>query len=623
MCGISLIISKNNSNIIPKILASIELLQNRGYDSVGIAYRHNNNYKIIKYASTDKIDSIYKLSNTINTNNITSNICLAHTRWATHGSRSDINSHPHISFHKNIILVHNGIINNYKQLKNELSGNGYSFLSETDSEVIANLIEYYYLQDDNIENAIKLTLNRLHGTWALIIINNKNPDNIYITRHGSPMILGYNDNMYMATSETTGFAGYLYDYINLDNDDIYMINKNKYISINNTNKLYVKNKLEFKQYNVLPNNYKHWMKKEIYEQIESIKRAYNNGGRIIHNTITLGGLDKIKKYIVPDKIQNIILIGCGTSYNACMVAKYYFQENYNNNIIICNASEFVEEDIPQVSKRKNIAIFCSQSGETMDLIKAINICRNKKCINIGVINVIDSHIAKMVDCGVYINAGPEISVPSTKSFTSMLIVLSLISMYNNIDNYTNNYKINTLNFLPNLIENMLFNTTFIDKIDNITNYIIEKNFNNIFILGKHKLYPIAQEASLKIKEVCYIHAEGFPSSSLKHGPFALLDDKSLTILLIDYNNITNYNNLLSTYNEIISRKTNIIIFTNKLDIENDIDVQNNFVLKLNKLDYYNEIIFIIALQYLSYDISIKKNINPDKPRNLAKVVTVE
>jgi glucosamine--fructose-6-phosphate aminotransferase (isomerizing) len=170
---------------------------------------------------------------------------------------------------------------------------------------------------------------------------------------------------------------------------------------------------------------------------------------------------------------------------------------------------------------------------------------------------------------------------------------------------------------------MLFNTSFIDKIDNITNYIIEKNFNNIFILGKHKLYPIAQEASLKIKEVCYIHAEGFPSSSLKHGPFALLDDKSLTILLIDYNNITNYNNLLSTYNEIISRKTNIIIFTNKFDIENDIDVQNNFVLKLNKLDYYNEIIFIIALQYLSYDISIKKNINPDKPRNLAKVVTVE
>tara|TARA_X000000368_G_scaffold415009_1_gene405942 strand:+ start:992 stop:2863 length:1872 start_codon:yes stop_codon:yes gene_type:complete len=623
MCGISLIISKNNNNIIPNIIASIELLQNRGYDSVGIAYKHDNNYKIIKYASTDKIDSIYKLSNTINSNNITSNTCLAHTRWATHGSRTDVNSHPHISFHKNIILVHNGIINNYKQLKNELSENGYKFVSETDTEVIANLIEYYYLQDDNIQNSIKLALNRLQGTWALIIINNKEPDNIYITRHGSPMVLGYNDDMYIATSESTGFAGYLYDYINLDNDDIFMINKYKYTSICNTNKHYVENKLEFKQDNVLPNNYKHWMKKEIYEQIESTKRAYNNGGRIKDNIITLGGLDKIKKYIAPDKIQNIILFGCGTSYNACMVAKYYFQENYNINIIICNACEFVEEDIPQITKRKNIAIFCSQSGETMDLIKAINICRNKKCINIGVINVVDSYIAKLVDCGVYINAGPEISVASTKSFTSMLIVLSLISMYNNIENFTNNYKINTLNFLPNLIENMLYNNDFIHKINDISSYIIDRDFNNIFILGKHKLYPIAHEASLKIKEVCYIHAEGFSSNSLKHGPFALLDEKSLTILLIDYNNIDNYNNLLSTYNEIISRKTNIIIITNKLDIEKDIDVQNNFVLKLNKLDYYNEIIFIIALQYLSYNISIKKNINPDKPRNLAKVVTVE
>ena len=623
MCGISLIISKNNSNIIPNILTSIELLQNRGYDSVGIAYRFNNFYNIVKYASMDKVDSIFKLSKTLNDNNIKSNICLAHTRWATHGSKTDINSHPHMSYYKNIILVHNGIINNYKHLKTELIQENYKFISETDTEVIANLIEYYYLKDNNIENAIKLSLKRLQGTWALIIICSNNPDNIYITRHGSPIILGYNDNMYIATSETVGFAGYLHDYINLENNDIFMINKTQYKCISNVNKIYKENKIEYDNV-ILPKNYNHWMLKEIYEQIDSIKRAYNNGGRIKDNKITLGGLDNIKSYFALDKIQNIILFGCGTSFHACLLAKYYFYDNYNINIIICDACEFVENDIPDIKRgKKNLAIFCSQSGETMDLIKVINICRNKKCINIGVINVVDSHIAKIVDCGVYINCGPEISVASTKSFTSMLIVLSLISMYNNIDMYDNNYKINSLYFLPNTIENLLYNNIFINTIYNISSYIVDNNVMNIYILGKKKLYPIAKESALKIKEVCYIHAEGFSSNALKHGPFAILDDKSLTILLIDSEDIQNYNNLLSTYNEILSRKTNILIITNKLNIENDIYVDNTMILKLNKLEYYNEIIFIIALQYLSYNISIKKNINPDKPRNLAKVVTVE
>tara|TARA_R110002072_G_scaffold216310_2_gene373689 strand:- start:134 stop:2086 length:1953 start_codon:yes stop_codon:yes gene_type:complete len=650
MCGIVLIISKNDNNVINYLMQSISLIQNRGYDSVGICYKNDNkfnnliydkdeytdnirNYKIIKFASENTSDSYEILRNFTNNCNIKSSLAMGHTRWATHGSKTDINAHPHISFKKQFILVHNGIINNYNKLKQYLISKGIEFYSETDTEVIVNLLEYFYLYDNECKNNIKLCIEKLNqtldGTWALIIINVNDNDNVFITRHGSPLVLGYSENLFICTSEVTGFAGLVLNYIVLENNDIFKINKNNYTNIN---------KININNYNIEKVNnediidtcypYNHWTMKEIMDQPHFINCALNNGGRIIDDKIKLGGIQKLNTILNTDKsnIKHIMLFGCGTSYHACMLAKYYFS---NKKIIhIIDACEFDEIDIPYVNNNdKILCIFCSQSGETIDIVKCINICNKYNCLTYGVINVIDSLISRLVNCGTYINAGKEIAVASTKSFTNTLIILSLIG---NIFNENNDSikKINNLRFLSNTIYESLYDTTILKYIDEISDYIVNQNINNIFILGKNKLFPVAKEISLKIKEICYIHAEGYSSSSLKHGPFALLDNTNLTILLIDYNDSENLKNLESTYNEIRSRDTNIIVVSNNINIKDilNINKRNNLytnLLLLYSLDYYNEIIFTIALQILAYNISIKKNINPDKPRNLAKVVTVE
>tara|TARA_B100001175_G_scaffold210569_1_gene178866 strand:+ start:3547 stop:5415 length:1869 start_codon:yes stop_codon:yes gene_type:complete len=622
MCGIIFILSKHNNNVIDYIFNALQLIQNRGYDSMGICYYNNsdNKYDIIKYASNNNNDCYDLLKNKFINNQIYSNIALGHTRWATHGGKTDYNSHPHISQNGNIILVHNGIINNFLDIKNKLINHNFSFYSETDTEIIANLIEYYLIyMSNNIEDAIQNTINELEGTWALIIIYTKQLDTYYITRQGSPLLLGTNENYTICTSESDGFIGLIYDYIVLDNHDIIKVTNNDYKSINN-NKEYAIKKVSYDNIVNSSNPYPYWMIKEIMEQPETIQKAYNYGARILDNKIKLGGLEQLSQ--ISEYIEYVLLIGCGTSFNAGLLGELYFN---SNNKFICvnaiNACEFSLKNIPKIqNKKKILCIFLTQSGETIDVYKCLNVCKDHGCITLGIVNKVDSLIAREVDCGVYLNCGSEISVASTKSFTSMLIVLSLIEMWFNI-NFNNNKKINSLRSLSSTLTSFLYDFNFLKSIENITNFICDNAINNIFILGKNKLYPIALEAALKIKEVTYIHAEGFSAGSLKHGPFALLDKTNLTILLIDYNDDNNYNNLKSTYYEIKGRETNIITITNSKQAVEELNCSNYIILP--KLDYYNEIIFTITLQYLAYNISIAKGINPDKPRNLAKVVTVE
>ena len=632
MCGISVIISKNDNDVIKYILQSLSIIQNRGYDSVGIAYQLTDcSFNIIKYASENTCDSFEKLKNHFNENNIKSNIAIGHTRWATHGPKTQTNSHPHISYYGNIILIHNGIINNYIELKQFLISHNFEFYSETDSEVIANLIEYYLLNDSETMFSIYKSLEKvnslLEGTWALAIIYTKQPENIYITRHGSPLVLGYNDNLIICSSEINGFAGLVINYIVIDNNDIIKMTKKGYYTISSKSQNYRLEKLDKKDIIATPYPYEHWTIKEIMEQPQSILSAINNGARILNDNIKLGGIENLKTILNNDltSIKHIMLFGCGTSHYACVLAKYYF--NCNITIHVIDACEFYENDIPKVNRGENIlSIFCSQSGETIDIVKCIDICKKHNCITFGVINVVDSLISRLVHCGIYINAGTEIAVASTKSFTNTCIILSLIGLY--FDNkYNNIQKINSLRFLSNTINYMLYNNNIIKELDAIAQYIINYSINNIFILGKNKLFAVAKEISLKMKEICYIHAEGYSSSSLKHGPFALLDNTTLTILLIDYNDKNNLKNLESTYNEILSRDTNIIVVSNNDTIQEKFNISRDLYygkfINLPSLNFYSEIIFTIALQYLSYSIAIDKNINPDKPRNLAKVVTVE
>ena len=609
MCGITVFLSKTNENIIVKIVKSLAILQNRGYDSVGIAMK-SKNWEIFKHASTEVSDSIDKLELTMK--NKVSSIALGHTRWATHGGKTDDNAHPHYSMRKNIILVHNGIISNYLEIKKFLLKKNYIFYSETDTEVIANLIEFYLMENYSINRAIELASKDLCGTWALAIVYTSEPDKVYLTRHGSPLILGYNDNYIICTSEISGFIGLIKKYIIIENNDIICLTKDGYTS----KKVYESKKIDNIILQDSPAPFLHWTIKEIMDQPTSILAAYNNGARIHDNNIILGGLHNLSNIIRTNSIEHLILLGCGTSYHACMIGKFYFNSSkVFNTIQAFDASEFTKNDIPK--RGKVLCIVCSQSGETCDLVKCIDICKSNECILLGVVNVVDSLIAQMVDCGVYLNAGQEIAVASTKSYTSTLVILSLIGMWFK-EKQTNIPIINTLRLLPDYVEKLFANDKIKHQYQNIANFINKNKIQSIFILGREKMFPVAREIALKLKEITYIHAEGYSGGSLKHGPFALLDKNTLTFLLIDEKKI---DSLTSTFHEITSRDTHCCVVS---DCDSSVfEKDNTLKLELPKIAFYQEIIFSIALQYLSYVISISRNLNPDKPRNLAKVVTVD
>ena len=636
MCGITFIYSKTNVNALKHIFNSLELIQNRGYDSMGICYYNQitSNYDIIKKASTSKDDCLTLLKAKFNKNDlkdkIHSKFAVGHTRWATHGGKTDTNAHPHISNNGDIILVHNGIINNFLTIKEFLISKNYTFYSETDSEIIANLIEYYIISaNDCFEEGLTKALSMLEGTWGLVIIYTKISDTFYVSRHGSPLLLASNTNYILCSSEINGFIGLTQDYIALNDKCVVKISNNNYTFLETnlcTNKSYISYSIENSDYKDIwnsKNQYEHWMLKEIMEQPETIQKAYNYGGRINSNTIKLGGLDQIVN--ITSYIEYIYLIGCGTSYNAALLGEIYLNElNKFINVKCVNACEFSENCLPNIKNYSTImCVFLSQSGETLDVYNCLKICKNKRCLTMGIINKVDSLIAREVECGVYLNAGLEISVASTKSFTSMLVVLSLISMWFVNNHHNNNMKINSLRFLSHALNHLLFDNSITSKLLALRDAITSKNYNSIFILGKHKLYPVACESALKIKEVCYIHCEGFSAGSLKHGPFALLDNNNLTLLLIDSNDSANYHNLKSTYYEINGRDTNLFVITNSQNVINELGLLEKNCMLINKLDYYNEILFTVLLQKLAYIISIEKGINPDKPKNLAKVVTVE
>tara|TARA_Y100000389_G_scaffold113691_1_gene110828 strand:+ start:3408 stop:5231 length:1824 start_codon:yes stop_codon:yes gene_type:complete len=607
MCGITIFLSKIDENIIEELLQSLKIIQNRGYDSVGVSYISNQNYYIQKFATTETSDSLDDLTTYINKNNINGFAAIGHTRWATHGARNTINAHPHISMNNKIIIVHNGIITNYLSIKNNLIKNGYKFISETDSEVVANLIEFNLNKSNNIQNAIQNTISLLEGTWALGIIYTENLNEIFLTRHGSPLLIGESEHRIVCCSEVSGFCGLVNNYIMIENKDIVKISKNGIETDNIYNFNILKNQIIENSHEP----YSHWTIKEIYEQPISINNTLNNGARIKNNDINLGGLRMLQ--FIKNDIENIIGLGCGTSYHATLFLKKYINKSCNKNLNIVesyDASEFSENDLPK--KGKTLCIICSQSGETRDLITAIDICKKNNCITLGIVNVVDSLIAQTVDCGIYLNAGRENAVASTKSFTSMVIAISLFSMWLNEKSY-NIPILNSLRKTGVSIQSFLENYKFKEECRGLVNFILERKIENIFLLGSNKMYIIAKEGALKIKEMTYIHAESYPAGSLKHGPFALLDNKNLTLLLVNKYS----DKLFSTYNQIKSRNTNCYVLTNELN-----NSYENYIL-LPSLSYYNEIIFIVALQYIAFELSVFKNINPDKPRNLAKVVTVE
>jgi glucosamine--fructose-6-phosphate aminotransferase (isomerizing) len=515
-------------------------------------------------------------------------------------------------------VVHNGIIENYKSLKDMLICNGYIFKSQTDTEVIAHLLSFLYTTNDNVVYCIEKLITTLEGTWGLAIICTDEPNTLYCTRHGSPLLVGYDDKCAIIVSEKSGFCNNVPNYFVLNNYDICKITKTETGVEINTNKEYAIKQLACINHELTPHPYPHWTIKEINEQVESSLRAISMGGRLLDsNHVKLGGLEEHIDELIG--IDNLILLGCGTSYFAGMHGLYFLKDLCDfHTVQLFDGAEFNENDIPKHGKTALLLI--SQSGETKDLHRCIEIGKQHNLFLIGLVNVVDSLIAREVDCGCYLNAGREVGVASTKAYSSQVILLAMISVWFSQEKNINAQK--RKNYIKDIRQlqcdikcTLKMNN---DTLDNIVENIFANDKINCFLLGKGKSESVAREGSLKIKEISYIHSEGYSTSSLKHGPFALLDENFPVIIIAPDD--ANYSKGENAYEEIKSRYSPIIFITNKKTGQED---KSNVLYIPENNKTFADLLCVIPLQLLAYKLAISKGINPDMPRNLAKVVTVE
>jgi glucosamine--fructose-6-phosphate aminotransferase (isomerizing) len=620
MCGIfGIVLNNNNENIYNLIINGLIQLQNRGYDSAGVCIIKNDKFEVNKCASTNKINALDKLMIMKNIKELKDDVYIGigHNRWATHGVKNDTNAHPHLSSDSKFVIVHNGIIENYNEIKQKLVNNGFIFNSQTDTEVIVNLLQYNYSNTNgaNMTDIIKQTIEELRGTYGLLIQSLYEPNKLYCVRNGSPLLIGQNEEEVIVTSEQSGFCNKMSNYITLHNDDICVITKKDCNIIINTTHNYIKKNVTLVDSNQTPYPYKHWTLKEINEQPDVILNSINKGGRIKNTSeVKLGGLEQHIDSL--KNIDNIIILGCGTSYFAGLYGMYFFKQLCQfNTVQVFDGAEFNEQDIPIIGN--TVFILVSQSGETKDLHRCIEIAKNNNITTIGIINVVDSLIAREVDCGIYCNAGKEVGVASTKAFTSQVVCLSMAAIwFSTLQNINEKKRVRMVSDLHNLASDIKLTLELCSE--NIKEYITKINKSNMFLLGKGSDEFIAKEGALKIKEISYIHSEGYSSSSLKHGPFALLDE-NFPVIILNMEQ-THRAKTLNCYQEVSSRNAPVLMITNDISTSSEVSCDIIYVPE-NKS--YASLLGIIPIQLLAYHLSINKDLNPDKPKNLAKVVTVE
>ena len=621
MCGIfGIVLSQEKlENIYNLIINGLTQLQNRGYDSCGLSILNNNTFDVVKCASTNEINAIDKLLLLINNENLKNEnytIGIGHNRWATHGMKTDVNAHPHLSNDRNFVIVHNGIIENYHILKSMLLEKGFTFFSQTDTEIIVNLLQYNYSQSNgSVFEVIRKTISELNGTYGLIIQSLYEPNKLFCVRNGSPLLIGQTEDRVIITSEQSGFCNMVNNYITLNNDDICIIEQTGSEVNLTTNHVYLKKNISEIECLLTPHPYKHWTLKEMNDQPNTIMNAINKGGRIKSKTeVKLGGLEQCAHNL--KNIKNIIILGCGTSFFAGLYGMYFFKQICNfNTVQVFDGAEFNNYDIPKIGETAFVLI--SQSGETKDLHRCIEIAKSNNITTIGIINVVDSLIAKEVDCGIYCNAGKEVGVASTKSFTSQVVCLSLAALwFAQLHNVNENKRVKMISDLHNLSND--FKNTLDCCSEQIHEIAKKMRQNNMFLLGKGSDEYIAKEGSLKIKEISYIHSEGYSSSSLKHGPFALLDE-NMPVVIFNLDQ-THRAKTINCCQEVASRNSPIILITNTHDNMQGINCETVLIPE-NKT--YGSLLGVVPIQFLAYYLSVERGINPDKPKNLAKVVTVE
>lgn len=619
MCGI---IAGISDKVCKILLDGLKQLQNRGYDSAGISFYDDINDTIIthKHASTMNQSALVNLEVLEDYEN--PSIGIAHTRWATHGAKTDLNSHPHQSYNGKFILVHNGIIENYKEIEAILRKNNISNVSETDTENIVNLLAFEYEKTKDVSKAIQCIISQMKGTWGLVIFCTETPNTLYATRQGSPLLVGHTETTALISSEQSGFCNRVQNYFILKNNDICSIKKNEtgVIQIETIEDNYTNNQVIGNSTELTPDPYPYWMLKEIYGQHESIKRVIKQGSRLLNNDqVHLGGLNLNIDFL--KTVDHIILLGCGTSLNAAKFAIDYFKSLCNFvSVSWKDGADFTTDDVSHYGT--TALILLSQSGETKDLHRCIEIANNHNLFTIGVVNVVDSLIAREVECGCYLHAGREVGVASTKSFTSQCVLLTMIAVwFSQVQepkvkkNLQRKRIINDIRKLANDVkETLKCNDQVQELVKQFTDH------SSCFVLGKGKNEAIANEGALKIKEISYIHAEGYSTSSLKHGPFALLYPSFPVIMIMP--NDEYYTKAANAYDEIKSREAFILKITdNKNKLHRQRSVSSEIIVPENTT--FSSLLSIIPIQLLSYHLSVVKGYNPDMPRNLAKVVTVE
>ncbi|WP_421773894.1 glutamine--fructose-6-phosphate transaminase (isomerizing) [Gracilimonas sp.] len=610
MCGIVGYIGDQQASKI--IIDGLKRLEYRGYDSAGLAVI-NGELKIKK--GKGKVASLEKMI----TPSENGTIGIGHTRWATHGEPNDINSHPHTGQKGKLALVHNGIIENYNTLKKKLSDQGYTFYSETDTEVLTKLIESFLEKDaSDLKKAVQLALHQVNGTYGIALVHSDFPDQIVVARKGSPLLLGVGEGEMLIASDASAVAAYTDKVIYLDDGEIAVIRKDDY-TVESADQIELSkeiHELALSLEEIEKGGYDHFMLKEIFEQPKALSDCLRGRINADEGTVTLGGIEGIMDQLV--NARRIIIAACGTSWHSGLVGEYLFEYLAKIPVEVEYASEFRYKE--QLIGEGDVMIVISQSGETADTLAALREAKARGALVLGVVNVVGSTIARETDAGVYIHAGPEIGVASTKAFTAQVTVLTMMAIKlglykKTIDNKKAKKLIGELSQIPAKIEEILEHTDEIKKISNLFSYA-----PNFLYLGRSYSFPVALEGALKLKEISYIHAEGYPAAEMKHGPIALIDEM-MPVVVIAATQHTN-DKMISNIEEVRARKGRIIAITNPGNEEVEQLAEFKSIVP-ETMDVLSPLLTVIPLQLLSYYIAVNRGCNVDQPRNLAKSVTVE
>ena len=612
MCGIVAYVGHREA--CPLVIKGLKRLEYRGYDSAGIALMNGEGLKVYK-----KKGKVAALEGELAGRELHATIGMGHTRWATHGEPNDVNAHPHFSFHRKLAIIHNGIIENYASIKQALLKKGHTFQSETDTEVLGQFIEDIWENNGGtLEEAVRLALQEVVGAYAIVVMNEADPTQLIAARKGSPLVIGVGENEYFLASDATPIVEYTKDVVYLNDYEIAVIKNGELtvVTLDNTTTTPYVQTIELELAAIEKGGFDHFMLKEIFEQPRSIADSMRGRVNADDATVQLGGLRDYMDKLA--KSKRIVIVGCGTSWHAGLVAEYIFEELARIPVEVEYASEFRYRN--PIIKEGDIVIAISQSGETADTLAAIELAKSKGATIFGVCNVVGSSIARATHAGAYTHAGPEIGVASTKAFTAQVTVLTLMALATakrkgTISDSLFRQLLAELESIPAKVERVLQTADKIKEIAYIFTYA-----RNFIYLGRGLNFPVALEGALKLKEISYIHAEGYPAAEMKHGPIALIDEDMPVVVIATKD--SSYEKVVSNIQEVKARKGRVIAITT----EGDTNLPGivDFTIEIPKVhEILMPLISVIPLQLLAYDVAVMRGRNVDQPRNLAKSVTVE